>query len=64
MILKQLAENGTTVVLVTHKPEDLLFLDEVFFLGKGGYPLFLDEVSKHLSYFGVEKNSERLSKII
>lgn len=54
-ILKQLAEQGTTVVLVTHKPEDLLFLDEVLFLGKGGYPLFFDKVSKHLSYFGVDK---------
>lgn len=54
-ILKQLADNGTTVVLVTHKPEDLAFLDEVLFLGKGGYPLFFDKVSKHLSYFGVEK---------
>jgi ABC transport system ATP-binding/permease protein len=55
IILKNLAEQGTTVVLVTHKPEDLLFLDEVLFLGKDGYPVFFDKVSKHLDYFHVTK---------
>ena len=54
-ILKTLALAGTTVVLVTHKPEDLAFLDEVLFLGKNGYPLFYDKVHKHKSFFGVDK---------
>lgn len=62
-ILKNLALHGTTVVLVTHKPEDLAFLDEVLFLGKNGYPLFFDKVSKHLGYFDVDKTVSVYPKI-
>ena len=62
-ILKNLAIAGTTVVLVTHKPDDLSFLDEVLFLGKGGYPVYFDKVANHLSYFGVFKTVSIYPKI-
>lgn len=35
-ILKALAEEETTIVLVTHKPEDLQFMDEVIFMNVSG----------------------------
>jgi ABC-type multidrug transport system ATPase subunit len=34
-ILKDLSLNGTTVVMVTHKPEDLLYMDSVIFMAEG-----------------------------
>jgi ABC-type multidrug transport system ATPase subunit len=37
--LKLLAENRT-IIMVTHKPEDLQYVDRVLFLGKGGYLVF------------------------
>ena len=39
-ILKGLTMNGTTIVMVTHKPEDLLYMDECFVMGVGGYLVY------------------------
>ncbi|MFM1792359.1 MAG: hypothetical protein RLZZ252_713 [Bacteroidota bacterium] len=39
-ILKGLTLNGTTVVMVTHKPEDLSYMDECFVMGVGGYLVY------------------------
>ena len=36
-ILKNLSEQGTTIIMVTHKPEDLQYMDEVIFLASEGY---------------------------
>jgi ABC-type multidrug transport system ATPase subunit len=30
-ILKELSKKGTTVIMVTHKPEDLNYMDDVIF---------------------------------
>ena len=35
--LKKLAQNGTTIVMVTHKPEDLNYADQVIFMAAKGY---------------------------
>ena len=35
--LKKLTQKGTTIIMVTHKPEDLNFVDRVMWLGTGGY---------------------------
>ena len=43
--LQDLAKAGTTIIMVTHKPEDLNFVDQVLFLGVQG----------HLSYNGPSK---------
>jgi ABC-type multidrug transport system ATPase subunit/pSer/pThr/pTyr-binding forkhead associated (FHA) protein len=40
--IRALCEQGTTVVMVTHKPEDLTYVDRVVFMGVNG----------HLSYDG------------
>lgn len=50
--LKQLAAQGTTILMVTHKPDDLHYADKVLFLSKGGYLCYFDTTDKYLSYFG------------
>ena len=53
-ILKDLSNRGTTVVMVTHKPEDLEYMDEVIFLAKGGLPAYFGDSKSYKSYFGVK----------
>ena len=57
-ILKGLANQGTTIVMVTHKPEDLAHIDKVLFLAKGGKPVFYGAVDEHLAYFTVKRTVE------
>lgn len=52
--IKRLTEKGTTVVMVTHKPEDLHYVDKVIFLSTGGYLVFLGEQANILDYFKKE----------
>jgi ABC transport system ATP-binding/permease protein len=52
-ILQELARSGTTVVMVTHKPEDLEFMDEVIFMAEGGRLAYQGPVSAYKTYFGV-----------
>ena len=42
-ILKRLSNRGTTIVMVSHKPSDLDYMDEVLFLAKDGYPVYLGD---------------------
>jgi ABC-type multidrug transport system ATPase subunit/ABC-type multidrug transport system permease subunit len=53
-ILKDLSNSGTTVVMVTHKPEDLEYMDEVIFIAKGGFPAYFGDSKSYKSYFGVK----------
>lgn len=53
-ILKKLSQKGTTIVMVTHKPSDLEYMDEVIFLAKGGFPAYFGNTKKYKNYFGVE----------
>ncbi|MDX2305096.1 MAG: ATP-binding cassette domain-containing protein [Microscillaceae bacterium] len=50
-ILKKLSEGGTTILIVTHKPDDLDIADKVVFLSKGGYMVFYGGVKEYLDYF-------------
>ena len=47
-------KENTTVVMVTHKPDDLHYVDRVVFLAKKGYPAFYGDESKLYSYFNLE----------
>jgi len=53
-ILKKLSQKGTTIVMVTHKPSDLEYMDEVIFLAKGGFPTYFGDTKEYKNYFGVE----------
>ncbi len=53
--IRRLTELGTTVVMVTHKPEDLHFVDRVIFLTTKGYLAYFGEKgAAMLKYFGVD----------
>jgi len=50
-ILKNLAKKGTTVMMVTHKPEDLHYMDSVIFMAEGGYLVYQGDSKNYLNYF-------------
>ena len=54
-ILKKLSENGTTVIMVTHKPEDLDYMDEVIFMAdnNGGKIVYYGDSTQYKDYFNV-----------
>lgn len=52
--LNKLKENGTTIIMVTHKPEDLNYVDQVVFLGTGGMHVYQGTTEKLLDYFQKE----------
>jgi ABC-type multidrug transport system ATPase subunit len=51
LMLKDLTKQGTTVIMVTHKPEDLYYMDECIFMGVGGYLTYKGNVDGILGYF-------------
>ena len=52
--LRSLVNAGTTVLIVTHKLEDLYFVDSVIFMAEGGYLTYHGNRRDYLSYFGVD----------
>ena len=64
-ILKKLSENGTTVIMVTHKPEDLDYMDEVIFMAdnNGGKIVYYGDSSKYKDYFNVNNAVSVFSQI-
>ena len=50
-ILRKLSQNGTTVLMVTHKPEDLVFMDDCIFMSVGGYITYKGKPSDLLNFF-------------
>lgn len=52
-ILQNLAKKGTTVMMVTHKPEDLHYMDAVIFMAEGGYLVHQGDANNYLNYFKV-----------
>jgi ABC-type multidrug transport system ATPase subunit len=62
-ILRTLAQKGTTVVLVTHKPEDLNYMDSVVFLAEGGHFVYQGGIHEYLSFFGVKDTVKVYSQL-
>ena len=52
--LQKLAHAGTTIIMVTHKPEDLNYVDQVIFLGVQGHLVYKGSASSLTSKFGVQ----------
>jgi ABC-type multidrug transport system ATPase subunit/pSer/pThr/pTyr-binding forkhead associated (FHA) protein len=53
-ILRKLSDKGTTVIMVTHKPEDLNYMDTVIFMAEGGHKVFQGDTGSYLNYFKVD----------
>lgn len=56
--VKELTQRGITVVLVTHKPGDRKYLDQVVFLGRSGYLCYSGDPHQLEDYFGVSEIEE------
>ena len=62
-IMKRLSEKGTTVLMVTHKPEDLEYMDEVIFMAEGGHMVFYGDSKRYKEYFNVKTAVSVFSQI-
>jgi len=63
LMLKDLTKQGTTVIMVTHKPEDLYYMDECIFMGVGGYLTYKGKVNRILEYFN-QKTIHEIYKLV
>jgi ABC transport system ATP-binding/permease protein len=62
-LLRRMASQGRTVILVTHTTKNLMMSDVVVFLAKGGRIAYLGPPKDALSYFGVEEFDEIYIKV-
>ena len=53
-LLRKLADDGHTIVLITHATKNVMLCDQVAFLARGGYLAYYGPPDKALSYFGVD----------
>ncbi len=56
--LKNLTANGTTIMMVTHKPDDLAFADKVIWMANGGYMVYSGNTKDYLQHFDINRNTE------
>ena len=63
-ILRKLANNNTTVVMVTHKPEDLAYMDELIILSQGGHMVYQGSAKNYLDYFESKSPVEVYAKLV
>ena len=63
-ILKKLSEKGTTVIMVTHKPEDLVYMDQVIFMAEGGHICYFGKTNEYLNFFGVQDTVKVYSLLV
>lgn len=54
-LLRTLADQGRTVLLITHATENVMLCDQVIFLARGGNMAFFGPPQEALSYFGVTR---------
>ncbi|MGH2631944.1 MAG: ABC transporter permease, partial [Tepidiformaceae bacterium] len=52
-LLRQLADDGHTIVLITHATKNVMLCDQVAFLARGGYLAYYGPPDKALEQFGV-----------
>lgn len=53
-LLRKLADEGQTVLLVTHATKNVMMCDQVVFLAKGGHLAYYGPPEEALAYFGVQ----------
>ena len=52
--LRKMADNGKTIILVTHSTLQLKLCDRIVFMGRGGRLCFFGNYREAISFFGVE----------
>jgi ABC-type multidrug transport system ATPase subunit len=62
-LLRRMAHQGRTVILVTHTTKNLMLSDLVVFLAKGGQVAYFGPPQSALTYFGVQEFDEIYIKV-
>ncbi len=62
-LLRKLADQGRTILLITHATKNVMTCDLVIFLARGGYIAFLGSPDEALKYFGVKDFDEIYPKV-
>ncbi|MGD8793742.1 MAG: FHA domain-containing protein, partial [Anaerolineae bacterium] len=57
-LLRDLADGGRTVILVTHATKNVMMCDQVVFLAKGGYLAYFGPPNEALEYFEKYRTAE------
>jgi ABC-type multidrug transport system ATPase subunit/pSer/pThr/pTyr-binding forkhead associated (FHA) protein len=61
--LRELSKRGTTIIMVTHKPEDLNYVDQVIFLGVQGHLVYKGDATKLTQHFDAKNIVEVYSQM-
>jgi len=61
--LRELTNKGTTVVMVTHKPEDLAFMKMAIFMAQGGHVVYSGPSEDHLAWFEARRTTEVYARL-
>lgn len=61
--MRKLADQGRTVVLITHATQNVELCDKVLFLARGGFLAFYGSPREAFDYFGVSRFSEIYVKL-
>lgn len=62
-LLRKLADQGRTVILITHATQNLQLCDQVLFLARGGQVAFYGAPAEALTYFGVSNFADIYVKL-
>ncbi|TVU52634.1 MAG: FHA domain-containing protein [Arthrospira sp. PLM2.Bin9] len=62
-LLRNLADQGRTVILITHATDNVMLCDLVVFLGAGGRIAYFGPPQEALQYFGVERFNQIYHKV-
>ena len=63
-MLRQLADQGQTILLITHATKNVVLCDLVIFLAKGGHLAYYGPPSEALTHFGVRDFDEIYEKLM
>ncbi len=53
-LLRKLADDGNTILLITHATKNVMMCDKVLFLARGGHLAYFGPPDRALTYFGVD----------
>lgn len=62
-LLRELADQGRTILLITHATDNVTLCDQVVFMARGGYLAYYGPPKEAPQYFGVEKFNQIYSKV-
>ncbi|NJM65856.1 MAG: FHA domain-containing protein [Acaryochloris sp. RU_4_1] len=62
-LLRELADQGRTILLITHATDNVTLCDQVVFMARGGYLAYYGPPKEAPQYFGVEKFNQIYTKV-